>query len=258
MFNNKFEFGDKFKKFLDLIDYNSNDHDLKCAESLTGDYKDWILPSGNFHDSLEIERIGQPIADAFYRDCMKAESVTRYDYNNPAQQSLQKCDIDCSIELHPKALDIYHLNVSEKFRQCDTGDMCIEIWRDFENNKPGWAVKPLSTDVGPDMYLYVTPKYFYEVWAAGWFKEMIKSIQSQWSWEKVKELIDKNISYDHNGSIPIQVCGHDATLIKSWTKMGKTKWYGVCICIPWETLSNEFFVDINKYDRNYNRLKIIE
>ena len=232
-----------------------------CDNSLTGRWEDFLTPGEDFNDCLKVEAIGQPIADEFYKRCLGALQIRRYDYNNPEQRFFQKLDVDCSIQLYAKSLDVFWLNISEKFRQYDTGDMCIELWSDFEGRKPGWAIKSTHTNEGPDYYLYVTPKHFYEVWANRYFNDMITKITSEWNRDAINQFIqkeEKDLRRNHNsnGIYPCTVRGYDAQLLKTWTKVGDKEWYGICICIPWKTLFNEFLIDINMYDRNYNKLNI--
>ena len=229
---------------------------LLCDQSLTGKWEDYVPTSENFHDSLKVEKVGQSIADTFYKECLGALDVRRYDYNYSDQRWFQKMDIDCTIELEDKSLDVFWLNISEKFRQYDCGDMCLELWSDFEKKQEGWVMQGLLSE-GPDYYLYVTPKYFYKVSINTYFENMIKKIIKEWDWNRINQKIKDDIIYDHNGSIPISVGGHEATLIKSWTKFNEErKWFGVCVCIPWKTLFNDYLIDINMYDRKCNKLVI--
>jgi len=243
---------------LNNISNSKQEDNFLCDQSLTGKWDDYVPTSENFHDSLKVEKVGQSIADEFYKRCLDALQIRRYDYNNPEQRFLQKLDVDCSIQLYAKSLDVFWLNISEKFRQCDTGDMCIELWSDFEGRKPGWAIKPTHTNEGPDYYLYTTPKYFYEICTNKHFYNMIDQITQQWDHDRIKSELDVNgREYCNNCSIPISVGGHDATLIKTWTKFNEDKkWFGVCICIPWKTLFNDYLIDIRVYDRKYNKLNI--
>lgn len=239
---------------MDIFDiFKNNDTDIKCDCSLTGDFNDYIPVTTSFNECLKIEKIGQPVADDFYKKCLDAINIRRYDYHVPDQKTFQINDIDCSIELEVKSLDIFWLNVSEKFRQYDAGDMCLELWSNLEKQSPGWATKK----DGPDIYLYVTPKYFFTISHDQWFYEMINRITKEWTLEKINDFLKKEKASDiDSGSFPIKTCGYDATLIKSVTKSGLNTWHGICVCIPWKTLVNEFFLYINVYDRDYKRINI--
>lgn len=221
----------------------------------------YIPTCGDFNESLKVEKRGQPAADDFYKNCLGVTEVKRYDYNNPEHRVFQNLDIDCTIKMEPKSLDIFWLNVSEKFRQSETGDMCIELWSDFENQKPGWALKSTHTNKGPDLYLYSTPKYFFEIFKNKYFDSMINKIVSEWDWKTVYEFINKEEKRlarhsNYNGCYNIKIEDHDAKLLKVWSKRDGKRWFGVCICIPWTTLFNEYLLNINMYDKNYNRLNI--
>lgn len=239
------------------IDMFLDSNPIENNYSLDG--KNYISPGDDFNESLKVEKIGQPVADAFYKDHLKALDIRRYNWNNPQQRVLQKLDIDCAIELKATGLDLFWLNISEKFRQFDTGDMCIELWSDFEKKKLGWAVH--ENKIGPDYYLYVTPKHFFEVLRDGYFSSMIEKITKEWNWNKINEFVkeeEKKLgrTFEDNGCYKIKVDGHDAQLVKTWTTVGNKKWYGICICIPWKTLFNDYLLDINMYNRKYELLNI--
>jgi len=215
----------------------------------------------NFKECLEIEKGGQPLADDFYKKYLGALQIQRYDYNKPEDRFFQNLDIDCKVRVYAKSLDMFWLNFSEKFRQMESGDMCIELWSDFEGKKHGWAVKPTNTHEGPDFYLYVTPYHFYKVRSDRYFDAMVNKIISEWDWDAINEFIqseEKKHNREHNSSgiYPCKVCGYDAQLLKTWTRTPGKRWYGVCICIPWKTLFNEFLIDIDMFDRDYNKLNI--
>lgn len=208
------------------------------------------MDTSNFNNALELEKRGIPIADKFYREGMKALTIRRYDYNDPNQRIYQQHDIDCSIELDC-VIDLIWLNVSEKFRTGDWGDMCIELWSDFERKVPGWA----TNKSGPDMYLYVTPSGFYQIWKNNHFVKMIDDIMSELTWDKINRMI-KKYSNSNTAHIYTEVLGHDVELVKTTTVCDNRKYFGICVTIPWDTLYNDFFIDINKYDKNYNRVKL--
>lgn len=249
---NKKEF---FEKSLNTFDTSIFDSSVK-TDSLP-----YIPTWGDFDESLKVEKRGQPAADDFYKKCLGATDIKRYDYNNPEDRFFQNHDIDCIIQMEPKSLDMFWLNVSEKFRQSETGDMCIELWSNFENKKPGWAIKSTHTNKGPDLYLYSTPKYFFEIFADKYFDNMMNKIISEWDWETIDTFINKEEKrlakdYDDNGCYNIKIEDYDAKLLKVWSYKGDKKWFGVCVCIPWITLFNEYLLNINMYDKNYNRLNI--
>jgi len=241
----------------ELFKSNSQDLDIRCDSSLTGKWDDWVCRCDEFNECLKVEKIGQSIADDFYKNYLGASKIERFDYHNPDERFFQEHDMDCSIELEAKSLDIFSLNVSEKFRQYDTGDMCLELWSNFEEKKVGWAVKGIEEN-GPDLYLYITPHNIFEVWCNRYFNKMIGDISSEWTYEKIESLFDSDKHYrkDQNALYDITVGGHDAKLLRCWSKAGDREWYGVCICIPWDTLFNEYLLDINMFDRKYNKLNI--
>ena len=206
----------------------------------------------NFSTSLKVERNNQPRADAFYKS-HGALNIKRYDYNNPDEKKFQQDGIDCSVEYYAPGLDIFWLNYSEKFRTIDTGDMCIELWSDYDNRIPGWALHDKS-----DTILYVTPEYFYEVTNNGDFKRMVQRLADEWAWDALQNFANND---DCVRQLVRSKDGYDCQLIKSFSKnnIGEkhgNKWMGICVCIPWKTLFNDYFININMYDRDYNKLNI--
>jgi hypothetical protein len=222
--------------------------EIECINSLTGKWDDFVSCSGGtFKETLKVEKIGQPIADAFYKDTLKAIDIKRYDYKDPWGKFMQGLDVDCSIELLDKDSQPFWLNISEKFRQCECGDMCLELWSNFEKRTLGWA-----TDVNrADYYVYVTPRYIFEVCANDKFRHVIDVMKEYIT----RDFITKTFEDDMYYLQPITVQGHKLTLIKSWTA---NAYYGICVCIPWTTLFNDFLLDINMYDRKGQKLQINE
>ena len=199
-----------------------------------------------FQQSLKIEKDLQPEADRFYKDVLGATTIKRYDWDDPLQRQFQQKDIDCSIELYAPGLDVFWLNVSEKFRTADWGDMCIELWWDFEGKKEGWALKGES-----DMILYTTPSYYVEIWNNDRFKYAVREIMKEYNRERILSLTS---DIKRNGVVKVKLNNRfDARLIKVWTE---DMWYGISICIPWKTLFYEYYVDINIYDKKGNKISI--
>ena len=206
----------------------------------------------DFSTSLKVEQQNQPRADAFYKS-HGALNIKRYDYNNPAEKKFQQDGIDCSVEYYTPGLDVFWLNYSEKFRTVDTGDMCIELWSDYDNRIPGWALHDKS-----DTILYVTPEYFYEVTNNEHFKQMVQRLVDEWNENALRDFVN------NDGCVRQLVKskdGYGCQLIKSFSKNNNgekygNKWMGICICIPWQILLKEFFIDINMYDNSHNKLDI--
>ena len=196
----------------------------------------------NFSTSLKVEQQNQPRADAFYRS-KGGTSIKRYDYNNPSQKRFQQMGIDCSVEYYVPGLDVFWLNYSEKFRTWETGDMCIELWSDYYDHMEGWGLHDES-----DIILYATPDYFYEVTNNGCFKDMVKSLANEWGWNRLKEFADNR---DCIRQLVRSKEGYDYQLIKTFSQKDGKKWMGVCVCVPWEVLINEFGVNVRRYDKNH-------
>lgn len=217
----------------------------------TTKYPEDYYIGNSMKETLAYEKSTQPFADAFYKKVFKADEIIRYNWDSPIGRGKQKQDIDCSIKSRAAGVDDYEFNISEKFRTIETGDMCIELWSDFDKKKPGWAVKNNTYQI--DLYFYTTPKYCFTIWNNSSFQNMINHIIKEWNYEKIKNIFGDGSSYNCNKKV--KVCGFDVTLLKTWTE---NKYYGICICIPWKTLFQEFLLNINMFDHNGNKLKINE
>lgn len=225
----------------------SSDNTIKCA-GISEEYRElspYPTTLFTFQDALNYEKNMQPLANHFYKDVLGAINIKRYDWNDPNGKFMQKLDVDCSIQLETESLDVFWLNISEKFRQVECGDMCLELWSDFEKEKLGWAGGTITTDY----YLYTTPKYFFEVYANEKFKQLMRKIQTEITREVISDAFKSKNSY----SKIITIDGHEMTLIKTWTG---NSYYGICICISWTTLFNDYLLDINMYSHGGEKLDI--
>jgi len=203
-----------------------------------------------FKDSLGIEKSLQPEADNFYKKNLAAVTIIRYDWNDPVGREYQNNDIDCSIECYAPGIDSFWLNISEKFRQHDWGDMCIELWNDFDKKKLGWGL----TGKNVDMYLYRTPENIYEIWRNnGRFDFMMEYLSEQLNWDRIKNEFE---GWNKNRkTVNIALPNGDAcnvTLVRGQTE---NKYFSICVSIPWKILRDDFLLEIQKYKNDYKEYR---
>lgn len=196
--------------------------------------------TSSFKDAVYVEKNMQYISNGFYK-FLNALQVRRYDWNDPAGKYMQKRDVDCSIQLEAPGIDVFWLNVSEKFRRDTFDNFCIEIWSNLEEEIDGWATQK---DSAADVYLSVSPFHIFSIWRNRNFIAMVNEIQEYLTPEKIKEY-----DWSSRKTIDIEVNGHKMKLLKNKTKgLSGEEWHGVCVIIDFDTLINEYFIDINKYN----------
>ncbi|MBR5296280.1 MAG: hypothetical protein IKU29_00215 [Parabacteroides sp.] len=98
---------------------------------------------------LNYEQSQQLLANKFYKDHFNSDT-TRYDWGDDYGRSMQRRDIDCSISINGE-----QVNISEKFRREDWGDIWIELYSSYPNTL-GWAL----TGRGVDYLTYFTKKKY--------------------------------------------------------------------------------------------------
>ena len=225
---------------------------------LKGDPQDLIksvaLDNSTMQEALKIEKELQPEADKFYKEYIGVNQIKRYDWNDPLQRQWQKNDVDCSIEFYAPTIGLFWVNVSEKFRTWDWGDMCIELYSDFDKKKIGWGLGRKDLIPGPDMYLYITPENYYEVWSNEWFVRMMDEISKELTWDKINSIIDRN---SYNKSYKVTVDGVDMTLVQAYTTYPDRQYFGISISIPWDILFEKYCLNITKYTKDGKRQEVV-
>lgn len=94
----------------------------------------------NFKAALDYEKSCQSRADLFYKNRYgdrPGMRIWRPDWH--IFKSIQKADIDVVIRSLRKDGWTDELKISEKFRSQPWPDVCIEIYEDFDNRRPGWG-----------------------------------------------------------------------------------------------------------------------
>lgn len=183
-----------------------------------------------FLDALKYEKSNHAWADEWYKKHLNAESIIRWDWDEPIGHYKQQNDIDCTIQKEDTTL-----NISEKFRSVDFGDMFIEIYSMYPS-VPGWAIKSAA-----DLIAYHTPTRSYLVNAkqiellaelvligfdADDNKEEIIRTGSGSGFIKIPNF--KNPDLVHNLKVKYKA-------IKTF-RPGCTSWTGVGFCITWNAL----------------------
>lgn len=205
--------------------------------------------SYKFNDCISYEKTQQPIADNFYlRMYGNRNELIRYDWNDFDGQYMQHKGIDCSIidrnQQPPKSI-----NISEKFRREDWGDMLIEIYSSYPKTH-GWGI----TDHDVDYYAYyIDPEFYrghrdvrdvvygkvYMVRAdvvnkiAKWAMDIFEKADWKETWLNGKSKSKLVLAESNN--IP------NIKYIKSYLKDENGRfWIGVSVCISWSNISKYF------------------
>lgn len=181
----------------------------------------------NFKYLLDFEKSEQPYADEMYYKIFNGgnPNIIRYDYNDvPVGREMQKNGADLSIEIKNTSL-----NVSEKFRSTDWGDMFIELYSQYPKVN-GWAL----TNQNVDIIAYHTPLNVYIVNNQD-VKNLAKIFFDKLNKDDVIKALTNKDSAEfkyilNNESI-------NATFRKVPTYINdKLAWVGIGVIISWEDL----------------------
>ena len=205
--------------------------------------------ANEFDECVKYEKTQQPIADNYYiRLYGNRNELIRYDWDDPSGQYMQRKGIDCSVidrnQQPPKLI-----NISEKFRRNDWGDMMIEIYSSYPKTF-GWGI----TDHDVDLYAYfIDPESYrrrnsdprdpvygkvYEIKAetvhkiAAWAKEQFDN--SDWGDRWLESKSNKKIVFPPTNEMPPII------YIKTYSKRDGRNWMGISICIEWGDIKKYF------------------
>ena len=198
----------------------------------------------DFEKALAYEKGRMRVADEFYKKVFHPTTITRHDWNSNLGREKQINDVDCTLSISAPTIGFYDIDISEKFRSEDWGDMCIEIWSDFENKKPGWALKCFDEN-GPDAYLYVAGDNKYFFWNHSEFKELIRKLKERLTEDNVRNLFTRERNPFRDKRYWLEVDGMNMIIIRKWTDK---KYFGICVCIDWKDLRDKYFIDFRKYN----------
>lgn len=200
----------------------------------------------DFQDKLNYEHSQQPMADVFYKEHMGAISIERYDYNDPNGRIKQQHDIDCTITIKDEQDNVYDINISEKFRSIDWGDMWIELYSRYPSVR-GWAlafegvdliayfINGLDAGIDKNIVYLVNAKRIKEI-AENIVKQFDNAVDIKIELEKTGKY---NAKYDYNGK------QYDVIFRKVKTQRPTYSYDGVGVCIKWNDLK-EMGVNITK------------
>jgi len=108
------------------------------------------MATHDFSKSLNYEHSNFPKADKFYTEKLKAGSITRIGFEDEESKALQRLDVDVSFVYKGKKI-----NVSEKDRTADYGDLLLEFYSKFPHT-PGWM-----NNSAADYLAYFVPNKVY-------------------------------------------------------------------------------------------------
>lgn len=171
----------------------------------------------------------------------------RWFWNDPAGRRMQQKDIDISIE-QPGFKNGY-INISEKFRSMDYGDMFIELyskWSDTEfNSIPGWGLEGESDfiyyyvpgklyAIDNERLKYIVKRIHQRIFGPNFYHNLRGELKELDSYDLEVNITINNKEYN----IPIQ-------LRKIKTNAGENTYQGLGMIIEWKYLRK--LVNIYKY-----------
>lgn len=194
--------------------------------------------------ALGYEKSCQPRADLFYNNRYPGQHIFRPDWET--HESLQKADIDVIIRSTTDSGWPQELKISEKFRTQPWDDVCIEIYEDFDDRRPGWGNKTAAdwhfffhehkwtttkrVPNGDGTNIIVGEDHDES------FVRMVPTWAIRKMWAISKDLFAKTFAdmrESRMGQRNVQIKGEEITLLMVPTKVnGKIAYWGACACIP--------------------------
>ena len=198
----------------------------------------------DFLTQLDYEKSRMSSANKFYSEHLGAVDINRWKWSDRVGRVMQRNDIDCSITIE-RGDRFSGINISEKFRRVDWGDMLIELYSEYPAKK-GWGL----THQEVDEYAYFAGEHTVYMVEAENLKEI-----SQRMLDMFNTLSNYDYSFLENlkkyGCSNIIFTYYDKPYDVSYRYISTTreniKWYGVTVSIPWELLE-EMGVKIKKYN----------
>ena len=187
------------------------------------------MESHNFDKSLNREKTYQKRADCFYVKRLNATDIIRYNKDNESDMEFQRQDIDVSFRIKSKLI-----NVSEKFREKDFGDLYIEFYSKFPDIH-GWLDKSQA-----DYMAYFFPKRVFLINEKK-LSELYKNHLSQLiSKNEFNSLIEQNLHKNVQKKFWLKIQHHyySARIIQAYNKTKDTEWYTMGIALPFRVLSD--------------------
>ena len=108
------------------------------------------MATHDFSTSLSYEQSKFSVQDRFYTERLGAKAISRADFSNDVGKNLQRKDVDVQFVYQGR-----QINVSEKNRTKDYGDLLLEVYSKFPDT-PGWMDKSDA-----DFLAYFVPRKVY-------------------------------------------------------------------------------------------------
>lgn len=202
-----------------------------------------MYTGNNFYSSLKYEDAQKIPADNLYKR-MGFYNIRRCSWDTPGGKKLQREDVD----LRMRDRDGKILNVSEKFRTKDWGDIAIEIFSTWDPKnktyKPGWGISGQS-----DYIFYHTPDTLYIVNTDS-LKRFLQSFGLDrplfYGWLELGDAAEPLLD-NKPLKIPYMPFKCELRSIKT-TIMGSDVWRGLILTISWDSLY-KFGLDIKIIDK---------
>lgn len=209
------------------------------------------MNNNNFFNALKYEKSAQNDADSLYKAIIHNKldaqyphdkiniCIKRWDFNTSDGRIKQLDDIDATIVVTTQN-NIFHYNISEKFRTADYNDMFVELYSKYPS-KEGWGINTQA-----DWVCYHTPDDLYVVNAED-IRKLVKDMKNN-SIHSINHMVEEmqewgsnfNQNYYENTEINFYKI---PTYIRD-----RKMWEGLGACIPWDKMA-EWGVRYVKYNK---------
>lgn len=208
--------------------------------------------------ALEYEKSCQSRANLFYNNRYSGLPIFRPDWET--HKGLQQADIDVIIRSTTDSGWPNELKISEKFRTQPWEDVCIEIYEDFDDRRPGWGNKTAA-----DLHFF-----FHEhKWTSaktvpngdgtntvieeehdGSFVRVVPTWAIRKMWAICNDLFTMTFAdmrESKMGQRKVQIGNEEVTLLIVPTKVnGKVAYVGACACVPMGVFKTMLDCDIEE------------
>ena len=196
-------------------------------------------PIRSWGQALAYEKSQQALADILYKEIWPNKIIRRPDFcANKHDRELQEADVDVVVTNKEGGQNPWY--ISEKFRTQPYNDILIELWADYEHNKPGWA----ELSIAHEHYFYHNSKTPFVRIVPTW---AIKKMARRFKEEFGAVIAEMYKAGDRARTITL---GSSEIILRfiPTKKKGRVLYNGVCAIIPLEVLgyfnANEKIIDL--------------
>ena len=187
------------------------------------------MATHDFSSSLSYEQSQFPVQDKFYTEKLGAKVITRADFDDEEGRALQRMDVDVQFEYNGKLI-----NVSEKHRTRDYGDLLLEFYSMFPDI-PGWM-----NNSNADYLAYFVPEKVYWInkrELEDFYENVLKPVVTK---DFFEQLVKDHPETSTRVKQKIKVNGRQetVTVVQAYNQpCGSNKeWYTENICVSFDLL----------------------